>query len=324
MKHTSFKILILTVALALTMDIIGTNGAEAVRRSSEVAKLIQKDYDKESLFERFQFNVKVREFAFGTLHLNMPRMPRSRLSGKRLHLQRDWFIMRIKAEEIAKKYPEVKNIVWHNIPPPPPTRNDDLKKPDSKKEESREDKKDEAGQPAKKSSKKMRNRNLTNINIIYGLKNLKNNYWEPKVIRSQRNTGFEFDYAKKSWPVSALAGISQSFSVGNIALIGSEVAVQNTMLEFDFGIKKYIQVTEIFLPYISLGGASMQITEKGVAGTTTVSNTKDIFYGYFVGGGILFNPNETFNIGIDFKSMYGSKERMADYEQAILFIGFGF
>lgn len=142
--------------------------------------------------------------------------------------------------------------------------------------------------------------------------------------------GINADVGYGYWP-SLLVGLSYGGSSTGQKSYGNYQEDIN-LSEYDLGVRYYLG-HEVFQPYVSVGVASISITDKiscgggWCSGTTKAGTTTDTVTGTLLNAGLLWHPSPTkgVNIGVDLKVVTGASYRnlKADYAQLKFLFGYG-
>jgi len=134
-----------------------------------------------------------------------------------------------------------------------------------------------------------------NVNFFLGQKTLDKDDWEP--VDKQPEFGVLVDFKQQSWPVSIALDFLGSKDETTIAGIN----VEGNTAELDFGVRKIWDTENSTIrPYIGGGVAFIRAEVKGTLSPFTVS-VDDSGAGLWIGGGIYWTLNQSFNLGLDLR-----------------------
>ncbi len=172
-----------------------------------------------------------------------------------------------------------------------------------------------------------------NVNALIGKRMLENSKWKP--LDDHWGGGLEFDFKKKSWPVSMLFSVSGSSKDEDVCCVSDGTflySVNNKVetLEISAGLKKYFALGGNAFPYIAAGGSYIEVETSSETGNNLftgnlLSRGNESTSGGFVNGGVMWKFG-TFNAGFDIRKLFGTNLKNdfdVDYYQYSLLLGFG-
>lgn len=176
--------------------------------------------------------------------------------------------------------------------------------------------------------KKDKNKWAGHLNILGGVRNLSNPDWSNIGISQQNYYGIDYDFAKKTWPVSILIGASQSTGKADYVASTYTVNVELIIEEVDIGVRKYFFKNKRYGAYLTTGAAILKATQKSncLSGCSGSLGNNETAIGYFLNGGLYLGSKSGFYLGVDYKILTGSKMKNnldANYGQVSLLLGFG-
>ncbi len=177
--------------------------------------------------------------------------------------------------------------------------------------------------------KKDKNKWTVHINIFGGVRNLSNPDWSNLGVSQQNYYGIDYDFAKKTWPVSILIGTSKSAGKADYATNAYTANVELIIEEVDIGVKKYFFKNKRYGAYLATGAAGIKATQKSncLSGCSGSLGNDETVPAFFLNGGLYLSSKSGFYIGVDYKILTGSKMKNnidANYGQVSLILGFGY
>ncbi|MFH2084606.1 MAG: hypothetical protein ABII20_04670, partial [Candidatus Omnitrophota bacterium] len=140
-----------------------------------------------------------------------------------------------------------------------------------------------------------------NINIYFGAKALKEEDWTP--VEEQDEAGIAFDFKEQHWPVSLVVDYSNSIGEGTFYYYGW-IDCEAKLSELNIGIRKIWDRNLNVRPFIGGGISFIRGEVTYSSGGYDLGSISDSGTGYWIGGGVYWTLNESFNIGLEMKSSY--------------------
>lgn len=165
------------------------------------------------------------------------------------------------------------------------------------------------------------------LNILGGVRNLSNPDWSNLRVSQQNYYGIDYDFAKKTWPVSILIGASKSASKADYATNTHAVNVELIIEEVDIGVRRYFFKNKRYGAYLAAGAAVLKATQKSncLSGCLGSLGNDETVSAFFLNGGLYLSFKSGFYLGVDYKILTGSKMKNnldANYGQVSLLLGF--
>jgi len=133
-----------------------------------------------------------------------------------------------------------------------------------------------------------------NISGYLGQKTLDDNDWSP--LDKQGSLGVIFDFKKESWPVSIVVDLMVSGDIEENGLLKDEAGT----LETHLGARKIFELSNSsFQPYIGGGVSLVTASMEHKINGNRISKSDDSATGYWVGTGMYYAVNNSFNLGFD-------------------------
>ena len=166
-----------------------------------------------------------------------------------------------------------------------------------------------------------------NLNALIGKRMLEDSKWKP--LEDHWGGGLEYDFKKRSWPVSVVLSISGSAEDEDVCCISDGIflhSVNNRVetVEFSAGLKKYFATGGNAYPYIAVGGSYIEVETISETGNL-LERGDDSTTGGFVNGGVMWKF-DIFNVGFDVRRVFGTSlenDFDVDYYQYTVLLGFG-
>jgi opacity protein-like surface antigen len=145
-----------------------------------------------------------------------------------------------------------------------------------------------------------------NINLLYGIKYLDEDDWEP--VEDQEAWGVSLDFKMKNWPVSIaidyLYSDDDDTGVYFVPGFGNVTAkVEGETYEIDLGVRYIAEFSPIVKPFIG-GGVSFIDGEVSASAMGVRVSEDDSAVGMWANAGVYFTIADHFNIGAQVRWSY--------------------
>ena len=167
-----------------------------------------------------------------------------------------------------------------------------------------------------------------NANFLIGSRALDEDFWEP--LEQQGVFGVTVDFGKEGWPVNLAIGVYGSGTTEEESnLVLGDTDVTGAVGELSFGVLKAWSPKGSFHPYVGGGLASVGAAAEIDTQFFGDDDDHDSSLGVYIHGGVFWRLGSRFNLGVDARSVLGTKitlfgeEGDADYFQLGLLLGWG-
>ena len=270
--------------------------------AEDIVEKLKVDFANHPALQAENFNIEIKDFKQGFLSLYMPA---ESIDGEMSHGKKKDLMK--KAEGLALKYPEVRDVTWF--------------------------KKGEVGNNDSLYDGRRHYFRGWTANFNFGAGKLSwvgDTSWDGA---SSDDVWFtSFDFGKRSWPV--LLHFSSNGTTTRHALTGG-TGDRYLISENSYGVKRYFSVLGLS-PYLGAGGTHITVIAdkfnsiQNSGNNNTMMNDVTSADGYYLNLGIMKKVGKYFEVGLDAKAVRSEKatieliENDMSFDSATFFIGFGF